>query len=167
MNSAFRIEALGIVFITVTGSLLHFTYDFFEQAWWAGIFSAVNESVWEHLKLAFWPAMVWMTLSGPHLARRVSNFWLGKAVSISLMPLTIAVGFYAYTAAIGHHAFLWDMLLFVGAIVLGQANALVFYKLPYAGDVVAHIAAAILIIEAVAFATLTFFPLTAPLFSAP
>jgi hypothetical protein len=82
------------------------------------------------------------------------------------MPLTIAVGFYAYTAAIGHHALLWDMLLFVSAITLGQVNALVLYKLPDTGDLVARIAMAVLIIEAIAFATLTFFPLTAPLFSA-
>jgi hypothetical protein len=161
---AIRTEILGILFIALLGSLLHFAYDGLGRTWWVGIFAAVDESVWEHLKLAFWPAVAWIILTGPYLAPQITNFWLAKAISTTLMPLIIAVGFYAYTALLGHHALLWDMLLFIGAIAIGQIVALIIYRLPYAGSASAHFAKILLIAEAAAFGTLTFLPLNLPIF---
>ena len=42
------------VIVSVLGTLLHFTYDFFMENPIIGIFSAINESVWEHQKLLFY-----------------------------------------------------------------------------------------------------------------
>jgi hypothetical protein len=52
-NSILKWEIIGIVFIVLAGGLLHFVFE------WSGswrplaIIAAVNESTWEHLKLAF------------------------------------------------------------------------------------------------------------------
>jgi len=46
-------ELLGIVFIVLVGSALHFTFELSGDNPLVGVFSAVNESVWEHLKLGF------------------------------------------------------------------------------------------------------------------
>jgi len=164
MRTAYRIEGLGIAFIVVAGTLLHYAYDGLGQAWWVAIFAAVDESVWEHLKLAFWPAVTWMILTGPRVAPQVANFWLAKAISISLMPIIIAFGYYAYTAALGHHALLWDMLLFIGAIAVGQISAAAIYRLPETGITLARSAKTLLFVEAMAFGTLTFLQLDLPLF---
>lgn len=166
MTPNIRLELFGIVFIVVTGSLLHFAYDVLGQKWWIAIFAAIDESVWEHLKLAFWPAVLWMGLTGPNVASNVANFWLAKAVSISLMPLIIAFGFYAYTAVLGHHALVWDLLLFIGAITMGQIHAVFIYQLPETGVVVARLAKFILLIEVVAFGMLTFLHIDLPIFVA-
>jgi len=45
--SWWMIFPLGIV-----GSLLHFAFDWTGHNRWAAIFSAVNESYWEHIKIA-------------------------------------------------------------------------------------------------------------------
>jgi hypothetical protein len=51
-KSALGYKLVGIVFIIIIGSLLHFTFELSgHQA--IGVFSAVNESVWEHLKLSY------------------------------------------------------------------------------------------------------------------
>ena len=42
----------------VVGSLLHFVFDWTGPNRWAAIFSAVNESYWEHIKIAVWPTML-------------------------------------------------------------------------------------------------------------
>jgi hypothetical protein len=55
-KSVLLFELVGIVFIIFLGSALHFTFEWSGNQPAVGIFSAVNESVWEHLKLAFWPA---------------------------------------------------------------------------------------------------------------
>jgi len=47
-----KLEIWGMVFISAFGSLLHFVFNWLNRFWLAGAFSAVNESTWEHLKLA-------------------------------------------------------------------------------------------------------------------
>jgi hypothetical protein len=42
-----RLEFYGALFTVALGSMLNFTYEAAQQAWWAGMFSAMNESVWE------------------------------------------------------------------------------------------------------------------------
>lgn len=52
-------EILGVFFTIIVGTLLHFTYDWTGQSALVGLFSAVNESTWEHLKLLFVPFFIW------------------------------------------------------------------------------------------------------------
>ena len=52
-------ELAGVPFIFCIGALLHFVYEW-AGAWWPlALVAAVNESVWEHLKLAFWPSVIY------------------------------------------------------------------------------------------------------------
>lgn len=43
-------EIMGIYWIVIVGSLLHFTYDWSNKSSIVALFSSVNESVWERLK---------------------------------------------------------------------------------------------------------------------
>ena len=49
----------GILFLvtTVAGVLLHFVYEWL-PVWPVALFSSVNESLWEHVKLLFWPYLL-------------------------------------------------------------------------------------------------------------
>lgn len=71
MKSVFRWELGGIIFIVVLGSLLHFVYGL--SGYWhpIGIIAAVNESVWEHLKLGFWPTVIFPLLNTPSYKMRL------------------------------------------------------------------------------------------------
>ena len=51
-------QIVSTIFVCILGTLLHFTYDFFGQNMIIASFSAVNESVWEHLKLLFFPMLL-------------------------------------------------------------------------------------------------------------
>src|SRR6056297_1692189 len=55
-------EMAGAVFIILVGSTLHFVFDWTGGWRPAALFAAVNESIWEHLKLAFWPGLAWALL---------------------------------------------------------------------------------------------------------
>ena len=50
---------IGFVFVGVLGVILHFLYEFSGNNLIVAPFSAVNESTWEHLKLAFFPMFTW------------------------------------------------------------------------------------------------------------
>ena len=56
-----KLEKTQIVVTIVSiilGTILHFTYEVLEENIVVGAFSAVNESVWEHLKLIFFPMLI-------------------------------------------------------------------------------------------------------------
>lgn len=50
----------GIIFTIVFGSLLHFFYDWSGKNAIVGLFSPINESVFEHLKLLYFPMLLWI-----------------------------------------------------------------------------------------------------------
>jgi hypothetical protein len=88
------VEAVGTVFIIMLGSALHFTYALSGNNALVGVFSAVNESVWEHLKLVFWPALLWLLMALYLLRVSVGNFFFAKTVGAYTMVLFIPAVFY-------------------------------------------------------------------------
>jgi len=160
-------ELAGIVFIIVFGSMLHFTFEWSGSQAIVGVFSAVNESVWEHLKLGFWPAIAFALIELKYLKKSTSNFLFAKTVSIYLIPIIIIVIFYSYTAILGESILVIDILSFIIAVIVGQ---LVSYRLltdktvPYNLDSVSLIA---LILLGLAFVVFTFYPPSSVMFQDP
>jgi hypothetical protein len=169
--SILRWEIWGILFIVLVGSLLHFTFDF--SGGWSplGVISAVNESVWEHLKLAFWPAVFWTIIEFFFIRRPAKdtspNFIFAKAIGAYIMPLVIVVIFYSYTAFTGHSILAVDLSSFVIAVVIGQ---IVSYKLWCSlrlFRVYNSLGLAMLVIGVLLFAIFTFYPPRAGIFQDP
>ena len=48
-------QIITVIICLILGTLLHFTYEWSGENPIIALFSAVNESIWEHLKLAFYP----------------------------------------------------------------------------------------------------------------
>ncbi len=125
-------EMWGILFIILLGSSLHFTFALSGDWIPLGIISAVKESVWEHLKLAFWPAIsiFWPVIE--YFCLRFSgrdtrpNFLLAKAIGAYIMPAVIVIIFYSYTVFTGHSILAVDLSSFVVAVVVRQ---LISYRL--------------------------------------
>ncbi|MGD2175772.1 MAG: DUF6512 family protein [Candidatus Brocadiaceae bacterium] len=114
-----RWEAAGTVVIFVAGCILHFAYEWLGRSPFVGLFAAVNESVWEHLKLAFWPAMGYALLEWLFL-RKSPGFFAAKAAGICLMPVLIVVLHYGYRLVLPHHVVWLDILIFLVAVAGGQ-----------------------------------------------
>ena len=85
-----------MLFISLLGGVLHFTFGWSGYNPVVGIFSAVNESVWEHLKLGFWPALLYMIIEYRFL-KAANNFFLAKTVVPYTMTAIIPAIFYSYT----------------------------------------------------------------------
>jgi hypothetical protein len=125
-KTVFTYEFIGVVFIISLGSALHFTFALSGNQPIIGAFSAVNESVWEHLKLAFWPSLLLTAIEYPLLKKAATNFFTAKAIGVYLMITIIPLVFYSYTALSGKSIFAIDISTFVFAVIVGQ---LLSYKL--------------------------------------
>ncbi len=156
-------EAVGTLFIILLGSVFHFTYELSGNNLIVGSFSAVNESVWEHLKLAFWPSLIWMLIALYPLKNAVNNFFFAKTIGAYIMVIFIPVVFYSYTAVIGESIFLIDIGSFMIAVIIGQivSYRLYGYKLPKIAEIGAIIA---MIMLAIIFVVFTFYPPQLPIF---
>lgn len=94
-------QMLGFVFVGVLGTLLHFAYDWSGQNAVVGLFSAVNESVWEHTKLLFFPMLAFAAVQYLCMGRDYPNFWCVKALGTAVGLTAIPVLYYTYTGALG------------------------------------------------------------------
>ncbi len=151
------LEIAGTLFIIFLGTALHFTFDFSGRNPIVGSFSAVNESVWEHLKLPFWPSLLWILIEMYPVRKVVSNFFAAKAIGAIVMIVFIPAVFYAYTA-FTEEILAVDIATFMIAVIVGQ---IISYKLFRKGDTskATEITGIIVIaLLAVIFVTFTFYP---------
>lgn len=110
---------LSILFTILSGSLLHFFHDWFPVPL-VGLFAPVNESVWEHLKLLFWPFLLGCFLLKP-VSQQSARFW-GAALSASLiMPLLLTGTYYLLSSGFLIQSLTIDLALYVLSILIGFA----------------------------------------------
>lgn len=104
-------ELAGFLWTVAAGTALHFLWDWTGQNRIVAAFSAVNESVWEHMKLLFFPLLV-LTMVQVWF-RDERNFLASRALSTLLGTALIPVLYYTYTGIVGQH-FLWaDIAVFL------------------------------------------------------
>jgi len=166
-NSIFGYELIGIFFIIVLGSLLHFTFELSGHRPAIGVFSAVNESVWEHLKLGFWPALVYTVIEYRYLKKSTNNFLLAKTVGIYLITIIIPILFYSYTAILGESVLVIDILTFVIAAIIGQLASYRLLTYRKLSETLKKISLFALVLLGVAFVLFTFYPPHLPIFRDP
>ena len=77
-----RYQIISAIFVCISGTLLHFTYKIFGENKFVASFSAVNESVWEHLKLLFFPMLLTTIIGYFYIGKSHSNFLCSKAIGI-------------------------------------------------------------------------------------
>jgi hypothetical protein len=88
---------LGCVFwICFAGSSLHFAFELSDYWTPLALVAAVNESVWEHLKIYFWPGLLYALVQYTYTRQYANNYWLGKVVALVITPIVITVSFEAY-----------------------------------------------------------------------
>ena len=155
-----------MVFIILLGSMLHFTFEWSGNQPLVGVFSAVNESVWEHLKIAFWPALLYLIFEYRYLYKKSNNFFFAKTLGIYSIMIIIPAIFYSYTIFFEENLII-DIGSFILAIIIGQ---LISYRLlinKKLAKIYELMSLVVLIILALAFVVFTFYPPQLQLFQDP
>lgn len=151
-------EIIGMLFIILLGSFLHFAFELSgEFIPLAGI-AAVNESTFEHLKLGFWPALFFGLIEYNFIKDSANNFLVAKFVSASLIPLSIIGLFYLYSTILGTDLFILDILIFIVSVIIGQIGSYKVLKSNKLDSKWTKISIVGLVILLIIFPLFTFYP---------
>lgn len=158
-------QIASAIFVCILGTLLHFTYKFFGENNFVASFSAVNESVWEHLKLLFFPMLFTTIIGYFYIGKNAPNFLCSKTLGIITSMLFIIIFFYTYTGIIGKSILFIDITSFFVAVILGEYLS---YKLMITNFECNNIIAIIILtIILICFVVFTYFPPNIELFKDP
>lgn len=161
------LEIVGIPVIYLVATLLHFVYDLSGGSTLSILFGAVNESVWEHIKIfavgfVLWSVIILLWVRPPFYKYAVS-----KTLSLYFMMLTIIVFFYTYNL-FTKGPILW--LDLVSAFVFVALSQFLSYKLTTEDNNLSDyfaVAVMLLMMFFVMFFSFTVFPPKADLFKDP
>jgi hypothetical protein len=112
-------QIIGIFVIFGLGYPWHFIYEWVGQLPKIGWLFPVNESVWEHVKLMYYPALLYYLVESIFLFKKSNNFLFAKMIALYLTPTISISVFYIYTAFIEAN-FIIDVIALVIATILQQ-----------------------------------------------
>lgn len=156
----------GFVLTALLGTLLHFIYDWTGKSVFVAPFSAINESTWEHIKLAFFPMFVFALVQS-RFFDGFENFWCVKLSGILTALLLIPALFYAYNGAIGRSPDFVNIAIFFVATAIAFVVESRLFKSENFGCGYPWLAFAVICLIGVLFVLFTFLPPQIPLFEFP
>ena len=115
-----KFQIFSVIFTLILGTILHFTYKWSNQNPIVGLFSSINESVWEHLKLLFYPMVIATFIGLIYFKNKIPNFLCSKAVGIFVALSFTIIFFYTYSGIIGTNIAFIDIASFFIATILGE-----------------------------------------------
>lgn len=121
-----RLEIAGGSVTFTVASFLHFLYDLTEGSIAGALFGAVNESVWEHLKIFAISYIVWSITELLWAKPPIKKFVWAKALGLYTMCISIALFFYTYTLFSCKPILILDLTSGIAFSVLGH---FISYKL--------------------------------------
>lgn len=102
----------GFIFSAVLGTAAHFFYGWSGDNPLIGLISPVNESTWEHMKLVFFPVLLWSFFLPTRLSVKVPSLRPALLFSSLLGTLAVPVLFYTYSGILGNNIAWADILIF-------------------------------------------------------
>lgn len=111
MNLSLKARKLtGFLFVSAAGTFLHFLYGLTGENTAAALISAVNESIWEHMKLIFYPMVLFALAEGRWSKEgiRYGSSLAGMLLALVLIPVL----YYTYTGILGTSADWFNITIF-------------------------------------------------------
>lgn len=113
-----RYTIIGILFVIITGSLAHFLYDWTGNNPIIGLFVPINESAWEHIKLLFFPMLIYSIIMILKFKKIYPCITSALYFGISLGTVLIPTFFYLYTALLGKNTLILDIGTFILSVII-------------------------------------------------
>ncbi len=157
---------IGAIFVLIAGTISHFVYELSGNNVLVGFFFPINESTWEHMKLIFFPMLLYSLYAikkrKPASECITSAFLLGTLAGTLLIPVL----FYTYSGILGYNVMVLDLLTFVFSVL---ASFWVIYKAALSCKFAPYesLLKIIVFLMTVAFFYFTYFPPDIALFADP
>lgn len=157
----------GATIVAVVGTLLHFLYDWSGKITLVAPISAVNESTWEHMKIMFFPMLVFGIIQSIFFINEYHNYWTIKCIGTLIGTLLIPFLFYLLNQILGKTPDWLNVLIFFVSVGVAFLLEGILFNHDFATTFNQPIALWVLGITALAFILFTFYPPKLPIFLDP
>ena len=121
-----RYTIAGLIFVLITGTLAHFAYEWSGCNRLLGLFFPVSESTWEHMKLVFFPLLLYSLFMTHKLKDSYPCIRCSLMCGIITGTFLIPVIFYTYSGILGRNYMFLDIATFTVSVIAAFA---VIYRL--------------------------------------
>jgi len=154
---------IGIPILFIVGSIFHFIYEWSGNNFIIGLIAPINESIWEHLKLAFFPLVAyWIFYFTINKEVSKGRWLLSLFIAIITSMLTVVSFYYVYTGAFGFESLILDMFSLLIGLTVGQLIGSHFYT--YGFDIPTIVPKILLVGLFIVFTLFTIYPPNLPVF---
>ncbi len=164
MNKLKLYSIIGIIFVIITGTISHFVYEWSGNNMIVGFVTPVNESTWEHMKLLFFPMLLYSVFMNRKLKQDYPCVTTALYFGILLGTFLIPVLFYTYSGILGRNIAVLDISTFIVSVLLAF---IAVYKLTLSCKLEKYKLDLFIWIVAICFFVFTYFPLNIGIFDVP
>lgn len=118
MNRLKKYTLAGIFFVVILGTLSHFTYEWSGNNRIVALFCPVNESTWEHMKLCFFPMLLYALFMNRQLQEEYPCITSALLSGVIYGTFLIPVIFYTYTGILGYNLLFLDLATYLISVLL-------------------------------------------------
>lgn len=113
-------ELLGAVVVSAMAVIFHNLYELSDRNFYVGLISATNESVFEHVKIIFFPYLIWTVLEYLLLKPRdYQKFFATKLIVLCVISSLVVVFYYTYVGIIGYNIMAVDITSAFVYVIIG------------------------------------------------
>lgn len=162
----FKYELIGFIFVNILGTLNHFVYDWSGNNILVALFCPVNESVWEHLKLLYFPFIIYTIFEAVKIIDKdkLNSFLFGKTLGILVGMFSTLAVHYVYNGATGKESMVMDILSFIIGILIAFFISYIITKNAIGNSIPKFLTITLLLLQGIILIIFTFIPPYLPLF---
>lgn len=166
-NKILKYEIWGFVFVCVAGTLGHFMYDLCRESAVIGAICPVNESPWEHMKLLFFPTLIYTAFEAYKLKQDKFNVFFAKYAGVALAIWTSLSIYYTANGVLGESVEAISIASFYIAAAAGAALSYALINSSIGRGIPNGVSVGLMLATAIMFVLFTFEPPLIPLFQDP
>lgn len=154
--------------IGLFGTLWHFVYEWSGENKIAAAFFPVNESTWEHLKLLFFPALIYFVIEYFLLKDKPENYIAASALGLTAGLFSIITLFYTYSGILGFNVSVVDIAIFFISLALTlYIRRIIIRNQAFSSKTACIVSVFLILILTVLFVIWSFYPPSLGLFTPP
>lgn len=158
---------LGFFIIGTLGTLGHFVYEWSGNNTVLRYFTPVNESTWEHLKLLFFPTLIFSVFEYFLMKEKPNNFPFIVALSLFVGLLSIVTIFYTYSGVLGYTVDWFNIAIYFISLLIMLIVKAILTSLRFNNKTINIIALVWIFIMALTFIIFTYNPPLLGIFNEP
>lgn len=114
----FNFELVSTILIIMLGFIFHFTFEWSNNNTIVGLFTPINESVWEHLKLLFFPSLITIITGHFYFKNDFNNYLCNKTWGLIISMFFLVIFFYTYSGILDRNIAFIDIGSFIMAVFI-------------------------------------------------